>query len=128
MRFYFCETCGKRLTEHDVQGGVAMDKKLKGVYCKECGIGVTTMESLPLTDREAKKVLEDASPRPQKLRRWLADRKKGRGTPHAEHAQTSTRLRKASPPMSNSQWRPLAWRRWRWEACWCSAAGDARPS
>lgn len=65
MKFYFCETCGKRLTEHDIDGGVAKNKKLKGVFCKECAIGVTTMESLPLSDREAKKVLEEGAAQPQ---------------------------------------------------------------
>ncbi len=63
MKFYFCESCGKRLTEHDIDGGAAKNKKLKGVYCKKCAVGVMTMESLPLSDQEARKVLEAESSR-----------------------------------------------------------------
>lgn len=58
MKFYFCETCGKRLTENDVADGAARDKKLKGVYCRECAIGVTTMDTLPLSDEKARQLLQ----------------------------------------------------------------------
>ena len=44
MNFWFCETCGKRLTELDLEAGKGRDKKLKGVYCSDCAIGVMTME------------------------------------------------------------------------------------
>jgi uncharacterized CHY-type Zn-finger protein len=47
MKFYFCEACGKRLTEHDIEQGAARDKQLKGVFCTECAVGVTIMETLP---------------------------------------------------------------------------------
>ena len=60
MDFFFCEACGKRLTEHDIDGGDAKNKKLKGVFCKECAVGVLTMETLPLTDQDAKQVLKQA--------------------------------------------------------------------
>jgi hypothetical protein len=39
MKFYFCETCGKRLTDAEIH-----DKQLKGVYCKECAQGVMTVQ------------------------------------------------------------------------------------
>ena len=58
MKFYFCEKCGKRLTEHDLDAGAGRDKKLKGVFCRDCAVGVMTMETLPLTDEDAQKVLE----------------------------------------------------------------------
>jgi DNA-directed RNA polymerase subunit RPC12/RpoP len=45
LKFYFCETCGKRITE-------IHDKKLKGIYCKSCAVGVTTMEFDAITDVE----------------------------------------------------------------------------
>lgn len=61
MKFYFCETCGKRLTENDIEGGVAKDKKLKGVFCRECSIGVTTMETMPLTKDQAQEILDQES-------------------------------------------------------------------
>jgi formylglycine-generating enzyme required for sulfatase activity len=44
MNFWFCETCGKRLTEKDLEEGAARNKKLKGVYCQQCSVGVMTME------------------------------------------------------------------------------------
>lgn len=58
MRFYFCETCGKRVTDTDVESGTARDKKLKGVYCSDCATGVVTMETLPLTDQDARRILK----------------------------------------------------------------------
>jgi hypothetical protein len=39
MNFYFCETCGKRVTDAE-----ARDKKLKGIYCQACAESVMTME------------------------------------------------------------------------------------
>ena len=42
MKFFFCETCGKRITEEDLQQGIAHDKQLKGVYCLQCAVGVKT--------------------------------------------------------------------------------------
>ena len=44
MNFWFCETCGKRLTEVDLEAGKGRDKKLKGVYCSDCATGVMTVE------------------------------------------------------------------------------------
>lgn len=69
MKFYFCEACGRRVTEKDVEGGQARDKKLKGVYCRECAIGVTTMDTLPLSDEEAKKTLAEEAPQKPRPRR-----------------------------------------------------------
>jgi hypothetical protein len=55
VKFYFCETCGKRITDKQILDGLGRDKKLKGVYCKDCAVGVTTTEfdavqDLPLPD------------------------------------------------------------------------------
>jgi hypothetical protein len=44
MKFYFCETCGKRVTDLDLAIGEGRDKKLKGIYCKGCAESVMTME------------------------------------------------------------------------------------
>jgi hypothetical protein len=44
MQFWFCETCGKRLSDKDLEEGAARNKKLKGVFCRECAVGVMTME------------------------------------------------------------------------------------
>lgn len=57
MKFYFCETCGKRLTENDLAEGAGKNKKLKGVFCKECAVGVTTMDDMPLTEEKARQLL-----------------------------------------------------------------------
>jgi hypothetical protein len=43
-KFYFCETCGKRVTDVDIERGGGRDKKLKGIYCKACAVGVMTIE------------------------------------------------------------------------------------
>lgn len=60
MKFYFCEKCGKRITEQDIATGDASDKKLKGVFCMSCAIGVTTMDVMPMADSEARELLEKA--------------------------------------------------------------------
>ncbi|GMV82010.1 MAG: hypothetical protein AMXMBFR7_31940 [Planctomycetota bacterium] len=57
MKFFFCEKCGKRLTDADVSGGQARDKKLKGVFCSDCSVGILTMEHAALTEDEARVVL-----------------------------------------------------------------------
>lgn len=59
MKFFFCQTCGKRLTENDIAEGNARDKKLKGVYCTDCAVGVVTMEDLPLSEAEARKLVSE---------------------------------------------------------------------
>ena len=48
------------ITENDVASGSASDKKLRGVYCLGCSGGIMTMETLPLTDEEAREVLRDS--------------------------------------------------------------------
>ena len=63
MKFWFCEGCGRRITEAQIAAGHGRDKKLKGVYCGTCAVGVTTMESLPLTDDEARKLLATEEPK-----------------------------------------------------------------
>ncbi len=51
-RFYFCETCNKRITDKQILEGLARDKKMKGIYCNECSVGVTTMEFDAITEPE----------------------------------------------------------------------------
>ncbi len=52
MNFWFCETCGKRLTDQDLEAGKARDKKLKGVYCADCATGISTQEMAIVTDAQ----------------------------------------------------------------------------
>lgn len=66
MKFYFCETCGQRITEEEIQEGLGKNKKLRGVYCKECAVGVTTMDSLPLTDDQAADLVQSEKSRAPK--------------------------------------------------------------
>ncbi|MCZ7649198.1 MAG: hypothetical protein M5U26_28740 [Planctomycetota bacterium] len=58
MKFYFCEGCGKRITDTDLTKGEGRDKKLKGVFCKACAQGVMTMETLPMDEEQARAVLD----------------------------------------------------------------------
>jgi hypothetical protein len=66
MNFYFCETCGRRLTDEDLNKGLGRNKKLKGVYCQGCAEGVLTIETLAIQDMTAKghALKEDAAPIP----------------------------------------------------------------
>ncbi|GMV80930.1 MAG: hypothetical protein AMXMBFR7_21140 [Planctomycetota bacterium] len=70
MKFYFCETCGKRLTDAEIAAGQGRDKKLRGVYCAACAQGVMTMENLPMTEGEAQALLvQESSPERPAARR-----------------------------------------------------------
>ncbi|MBE7465698.1 MAG: hypothetical protein HS116_19670 [Planctomycetes bacterium] len=62
MKFYFCEKCGKRLTEQEISAGQAKDKKLRGVYCADCSEGVMTLETVPLTEDSARELLSQHGP------------------------------------------------------------------
>lgn len=44
MKFFFCESCGKRISEADLAEGRGRDKQAKGVYCRECAKGVLTLD------------------------------------------------------------------------------------
>ncbi len=54
-KFYFCETCNKRITDQQILDGLGRDKKLKGVYCKDCAVGVMTMEFDAISDEDLRK-------------------------------------------------------------------------
>ncbi|GMV80773.1 MAG: hypothetical protein AMXMBFR7_19570 [Planctomycetota bacterium] len=62
MKFYFCETCGKRVTEVDLASGQARDKKMRGMYCEACAGSVMTLETEALTEEQARGVLKEESP------------------------------------------------------------------
>lgn len=47
MKIFFCEGCGKRLTDSDIEHGSAVDKKMAGIFCQKCGAGVSTQETSP---------------------------------------------------------------------------------
>ncbi|GMV82554.1 MAG: hypothetical protein AMXMBFR7_37380 [Planctomycetota bacterium] len=62
MKFFFCEKCGKRLTDREIEMGKAKDKKIRGVYCTDCAEGVMTLETLPLTEEQALELTQQAAP------------------------------------------------------------------
>jgi hypothetical protein len=62
MNFFFCEACGKRVTDGDLELGLARDKKLKGVYCKACAANVNTIEFTPMTDAQARVLAATVAP------------------------------------------------------------------
>src|SRR5207244_2486264 len=67
--FYFCETCGKRLTDKEIEQGFGRDKKLKGIFCATCAVGVMTVEFTALRNvpapasKNMESVLEPVVPR-----------------------------------------------------------------
>lgn len=63
MEFFFCETCGKRVTSVDLEEGRAQDKQVKGVFCANCAKGVMTVEFAPISTEEATRILKDENPR-----------------------------------------------------------------
>ena len=60
MNLYFCEKCGRRLSDEDVQQGRGLDKKLAGIFCRSCAVGALTIETLPVDPKEAQKLLSEA--------------------------------------------------------------------
>ena len=67
LNLYFCEKCGKRLTELDIEAGRARNKKWRGVYCSACAVGVDTIEFDAIPDVPAASFVQDA--RSSKVRR-----------------------------------------------------------
>lgn len=103
MKFYFCEKCGKRVTDDDLEHGSARDKKLRGVFCKECAEGVLTMNELPLSNEEARALLEKEKPkRPSEVKRVPKVSSKSRRKTSASEtleASESQRTQPQSIPM-----------------------------
>lgn len=64
MKFFFCEKCGRRLTDQDLASGQARDKQVKGVHCKDCATGVMTMTFEALSDSQAHDLLKLKTPQP----------------------------------------------------------------
>ena len=97
-KFYFCETCGKRVTDAQIEQGLGKDKKLKGVYCKTCAVGVSTMEFTALTDvklRESPEPAASASPSPPPQR-------SDKARPSGLHASTPKAAKDAVVPRTVS--------------------------
>lgn len=62
MRLFFCKKCGKRLDDRDLESGTARDKKLKGVFCTECSVGVHTMEMQTITMEDLRRISSEEHP------------------------------------------------------------------
>ena len=54
MKIFFCEGCGKKLTDNDLAKGTAKDKQKAGLYCTSCAAGVAT-------DRYSDKIIKAVS-------------------------------------------------------------------
>jgi hypothetical protein len=52
MGFYFCEKCGKRVTDADLARGQGRDKQVKGVYCAACSDGTMTVSFDAITQAD----------------------------------------------------------------------------
>src|SRR5438128_2411626 len=52
MKFYYCETCGKRVTDEELASGRARDKQVKGIFCQDCKDGVSTISFTPMKESE----------------------------------------------------------------------------
>jgi hypothetical protein len=52
MNFYFCESCGRRVTDKDLEVGAARNKQAKGVYCDDCAQGISTITFEALRDEQ----------------------------------------------------------------------------
>lgn len=89
MRLFFCEKCGKRLDDRDLDSGAARDKKLKGVYCAECSVGVNTMVMQPISDADLRRPEPAKPPSDANLRR---------ATPHAPQASHAPVARRRPAP------------------------------
>ena len=68
MKFYYCETCGKRVTDEDLASGMARDKQVKGVFCRDCKEGVSTIAFTPIKQSELREVQEAPTEPPRKPR------------------------------------------------------------
>jgi DNA-directed RNA polymerase subunit RPC12/RpoP len=44
MEVFYCESCGKRLTDDDLASGDARDKKARGLHCQACAAKVITTD------------------------------------------------------------------------------------
>jgi formylglycine-generating enzyme required for sulfatase activity len=47
-KFWFCESCGQRVTDIDIAEHNAFDKQRRGVFCASCAAGVSTHEFVAL--------------------------------------------------------------------------------
>lgn len=104
MKFWFCETCGKRLTDQDLEAGAARNKQLHGVFCQDCALGVQTLETMPVTEAQARAILKKTPPgQVSKVKNELPD--------HEDAAAPSTRAattnKAAKPAAQNINVKPL---------------------
>ncbi|MBE7465151.1 MAG: hypothetical protein HS116_16870 [Planctomycetes bacterium] len=106
MKFYFCEKCGARLTEQDLARGEANDKKLRGVFCRDCAVGVLTLETIPLDEARAREILNTPGaemPAAAKPKRKTSGH---RIMPAPRAAPRTNRTAADAPP--NRRWIPAA--------------------
>ena len=99
-KFYFCETCGKRITDKQILEGLGRDKKLKGVFCKDCALGVTTMEFEAISEADLRKPIRKSGGNSIPLNKeYSADSKPVQNTSRAGIAAAA---RTPTPPHGKS--------------------------
>jgi hypothetical protein len=90
MKLFFCETCGKRVTDSDLQSGAAADKQVKGIYCKECAQGVMTIQFAAITlPSSVPQASAKASPQIPDSKQPVSDRPSSRPSRVVERAKTT---------------------------------------
>lgn len=92
MQFWYCENCGNRLTEKDLEEGRAANKQLRGVYCKTCATGVMTMEFDALTVENARGLLRKAQHKQEQASAAAAETRKKAETRSSKSARRAGML------------------------------------
>ena len=105
MKFYFCETCGERVTEEDLARGEGRNKALRGVYCNECAAGVTTLHDIPAEEKRS--LTELVAERKRARLRGSAQNSEDTESPHHRSSgatiQTASgrAIRQTEPPIAH---------------------------
>lgn len=59
-KFFFCETCGSRITGDDLDAGGAKNKQVKGYYCSRCAREVKTLSFTAYNEEQAFEFVKNA--------------------------------------------------------------------
>ena len=104
MNFYFCETCGKRVTDVDIMRKDALDKQARGVYCKACAVGITTEEfdAIQLPTEAPSMAIEPDAPPPVAPPALPPGAGAGAGAGARTNIAPSSGARRAVSPSSHS--------------------------
>lgn len=68
MKIFFCEGCGKRLTDADLERGTAVDKQVAGIFCSECAANLAAPPAQPAPTRRPSGTIALAQPQSKSAR------------------------------------------------------------